>query len=193
MSQKTSRGESSMFCGRSNIAFHFPVAIDRVTDEAKWVGRTHFKRTGSKQGKRREVWTIRMGGGPVSPGRRDEVVLITGCSDGGIGSALATEFCSNGFTVVATSRSVSTMKQFEGHDSIELLPLDLLSEESVKQAVDSVMSMYGRIDILVNNAGIPCTSPLAETPIQVIDKVYRTNCLGMSTLRSINCERMWMF
>ena len=118
----------------------------------------------------------------MSPGRRDEIVLITGCSEGGIGAALALEFCDNGFTVVATSRSVNTMKLFERHQHIEVLALDLLSEESIKEAVETVISMFGRIDILVNNAGIPCTAPLAEIPIGVVDKVYRTNFLGMSAL-----------
>lgn len=119
-----------------------------------------------------------MGGGPVSPGRREEVVLITGCSDGGIGSALALEFCDCGFTVVATSRSLETMKRFEGHQYIAVLALDLLSEESIKEAVASVMALYGRIDILVNNAGMPCTAPLVEVPIAIVDQVYRTNYLG---------------
>lgn len=90
--------------------------------------------------------------GPVSAGRRDEVVLITGCSDGGIGVALAFEFCECDFTVVATSRSLSTVTVFEGHQNIELLPLDLLSEESIKEALESVVAPYDRIDILVNNA-----------------------------------------
>lgn len=121
-----------------------------------------------------------MGGGPVSPGRREEVVLITGCSDGGIGSALALEFCDCGFTVVATSRSLETMKRFEGHQYIAVLALDLLSEESIKEAVASVMALYGRIDILVNNAGMPCTAPLVEVPIAIVDQVYRTNYLGMT-------------
>lgn len=116
----------------------------------------------------------------MSPGRRDEVVLITGCSDGGIGAALAFEFCDNGFTVVATSRSLSTMTKFQEHQHIEVLELDILSAESIKECVESVISMYGRIDILVNNAGVPCTAPLAEVPIEVVDRVYRTNCLGTS-------------
>jgi NAD(P)-dependent dehydrogenase (short-subunit alcohol dehydrogenase family) len=121
----------------------------------------------------------------VSPGRRGEVVLITGCSDGGIGAALAVEFCENGFTVVATSRSVSTMKALERHQHIEALALDVLSEESIREAVESVIATYGRIDILVNNAGVPCTAPLAEIPIDVVDKVYRTNYLGTQPLRSL--------
>jgi len=120
-----------------------------------------------------------MGGGPVSPERRDEVVLITGCSDGGIGAALALEFLSSGFTVVATSRSLSTMGSLRHQQHMELLELDLLSLDSIEAGVASVMAMYGRIDILVNNAGMPCTAPLAEIPIEVVDKVYRTNCLGM--------------
>ena len=127
-----------------------------------------------------------MGGGPngggSAGGRRDEVVLITGCSDGGIGAALANEFCKAGFSVVATSRSLDTMKSFKGHPHVEILALDVSVEESVKAAVDVVMSMYGRIDILVNNAGMPCTSPLAETPVSLMEKVYRTNFLGTKTL-----------
>ena len=122
---------------------------------------------------------VAMGGGSVSPGRRDEVVLITGCSDGGIGAELALEFCNCGFTVVATSRSLSTMAGLEGHPHIQLLPLDLLSEKSIKEAVATVMAMYGRVDILVNNAAMPCTAPLAEVPIALVDKVYRTNYLGI--------------
>jgi NAD(P)-dependent dehydrogenase (short-subunit alcohol dehydrogenase family) len=127
-----------------------------------------------------------MGGGPngggSAGGRRDEVVLITGCSDGGIGAALANEFCKAGFSVVATSRSLDTMKSFKGHPHVEILALDVSVEESVKAAVDVVMSMYGRIDILVNNAGMPCNSPLAETPVSLMEKVYRTNFLGTKTL-----------
>jgi NAD(P)-dependent dehydrogenase (short-subunit alcohol dehydrogenase family) len=119
---------------------------------------------------------LAMGGGPML--RRDEVVLITGCSDGGIGGALALEFCDNGFTVVATSRSLSTMKSLHGHQYIQLLELDLLEENSIREAVESAMALHGRIDILVNNAGVGCTAPVAECPIDVVDMVYRTNCLG---------------
>lgn len=110
--------------------------------------------------------------------RRDEVVLITGCSSGGIGAALALEFHDAGFTVVATSRSLSTMKMFEPYEHIHTFPLDLLSADSIKQAAETVIEQYGRIDILINNAATPCTGPLAEVPIDIVETVYRTNYLG---------------
>ncbi|XP_024387113.1 NADPH-dependent 1-acyldihydroxyacetone phosphate reductase [Physcomitrium patens] len=119
-----------------------------------------------------------MGGGLASPARRDEVVLITGCSDEGIGAALAFEFWDMGFTVVATSRSLNTMTSFAGHQRIETVALDLLSKNSIEEAVKFVMATYGRIDILINNAAMPCTAPLAEVPTEILDKVYRTNFLG---------------
>lgn len=114
----------------------------------------------------------------MAPGRRDEVVLITGCSEGGIGAALAMELCDAGFTVVATSRLMSTMKIFERHQHIHVHELDLLLPDSIKQAVETIITLYERIDILINNAAIPCAGPLAELPIEIVDRTYRTNYLG---------------
>jgi NAD(P)-dependent dehydrogenase (short-subunit alcohol dehydrogenase family) len=114
----------------------------------------------------------------MAHGGRDEVVLITGCSEGGIGAALAMELCDAGFTVVATSRLMSTMKMFERHQHIHVHQLDLLLPDSIKQAVEIVIALYGRIDILINNAAIPCAGPLAEVPIEIVDRTYRTNYLG---------------
>ena len=37
--------------------------------------------------------------------------------------------------------------------AVEVLPLDVRSDESVKACVDTVLVRAGRLDILVNNAG----------------------------------------
>jgi NADP-dependent 3-hydroxy acid dehydrogenase YdfG len=80
-------------------------------------------------------------------------VLITGCSAGGIGDALAQSFHSHGFRVFATARNLSKVAHLKelGIDTIEL---DVTNEESVKKAAETVSAATQKtLDILVNNSG----------------------------------------
>lgn len=81
-------------------------------------------------------------------------VLITGCSDGGIGSALAKEFHRRGLRVFATARSLSKLKNLQA-TGIEVLQLDVTDTQSIQQAFAATKrATGGRLDILVNNAGL---------------------------------------
>ncbi|CAL5203849.1 unnamed protein product [Lathyrus oleraceus] len=106
------------------------------------------------------------------------VVLITGCSGGGIGHALARCFAANNCIVVATSRSRSTMMDLEHDSKFFLQELDIQSDESVNRVVDTVMNKYGRVDILVNNAGIQCAGPTTDLPLSEIKNTFETNVFG---------------
>lgn len=80
-------------------------------------------------------------------------VLITGCSQGGAGEALARRFHKGGFRVFATARNLSKIEHLR-LEGIEILKLDILENQSVAEVASSVFDMTGgTLDILINNAG----------------------------------------
>ncbi|KAL2531741.1 NAD(P)-binding Rossmann-fold superfamily protein [Abeliophyllum distichum] len=108
-----------------------------------------------------------------------KVVLVTGCAKGGIGYEYCKAFAAKNCHVFATDVS-QRMQDLEDLQSekIEMLELDVSSDESVTSAINFVISRRGRIDILINNAGIGNTGPLAELPLDAIRKTYEINTLG---------------
>ncbi|KAI1850728.1 hypothetical protein JX266_004010 [Neoarthrinium moseri] len=66
-----------------------------------------------------------------------QTVLITGCSDGGIGSALALIFQQRGFHVFATARDVSKMSKLNCLSNVTLLTLDVVKSDHMKVVVET--------------------------------------------------------
>ena len=82
-----------------------------------------------------------------------KTVLITGCSDGGLGAALATAYHKAGYRVFATARTPSKMVTLKA-SGIETLSLDVLSESSLSACVSEVQKLTGgSLNVLLNNAG----------------------------------------
>lgn len=80
-------------------------------------------------------------------------VLITGCSVGGIGDALAQSFHRRGLRVFATARNLSKIQHLKDM-GMEAVELDVTDTGSLKKAVDHVSALTGgTLNILVNNAG----------------------------------------
>ncbi|KAJ4472694.1 oxidoreductase [Lentinula lateritia] len=119
------------------------------------------------------------------------VVLVTGCSAGGIGASLCEEFAAQGCQVYATARNPAKMAGFS-HPRIEKLPLDVTSDEDVKRVVEHIVGKEGKIDIVVNNAGIgaaaflfyaisrtPHTGALLDQDMDTVRQVFDINTFAI--------------
>jgi NAD(P)-dependent dehydrogenase (short-subunit alcohol dehydrogenase family) len=107
-------------------------------------------------------------------------VLITGCSAGGIGSALAEMFHERGLHVFATARSKSKMTHLEKLPNITLLELDVTSPESIAAAVEAVTAQTGgKLNYLVNNSGQSIVKPILDTDINEAKQLFDVNLWGV--------------
>lgn len=102
-----------------------------------------------------------------------KVVLITGGSSG-IGKSIGDFLQQNGYVVYGTSRNPDQVL-----DSIfPLVSMDVRKSESIRKAIEKVITSTGRLDIVINNAGVGITGPLEEIPIQEIKNNFDTNLFG---------------
>jgi len=115
----------------------------------------------------------------------NKTVLITGCSNGGLGDALAQAFHQRGLRVIATARNPAKIAHFKAL-GIETLPLDVLSAESIEACVASVADMTGgSLDILVNNSGAGYGMPLADADINEAKKCYDLNVWALLAVTQV--------
>jgi len=103
------------------------------------------------------------------------VVLITGASSG-IGQATAELLAARGHRVFGGVRAPATTRPLAG---VELIPLDVRDEASVKACVEDVCSRAGRIDVLVNNAGVNLVGAIEETSVDQAQALFDTNVFGV--------------
>ncbi|GAB1315265.1 NADPH-dependent 1-acyl dihydroxyacetone phosphate reductase [Madurella fahalii] len=107
-------------------------------------------------------------------------VLITGCSDGGAGSALAVEFQARGYYVFATSRSLTTMSKVEALPNVKLLQLDITKPADIRAAAEAVKAETtgGGLTYLVNCAARNHFMPLLDEDIDATRALFETNVWG---------------
>ncbi|RMJ22960.1 hypothetical protein PHISP_06177 [Aspergillus sp. HF37] len=106
-------------------------------------------------------------------------VLITGCSAGGIGSALVEEFHARGLYVYATARSAAKMSHLKQLPNVTLLELDITDPSSIEAAVQAVhKDTGGKLDILFNNAGQSMVFPALDSSIDDSKKLFDANLWG---------------
>lgn len=102
-------------------------------------------------------------------------IVITGCSDGSLGAALARSFHKAGWRVFATARNTAKLNKTK-EAGIDTLPLDTLSDESIANCVARVQDLTGgSLDALLNNAGAGYSMPLLDIDIAKARELFDLN------------------
>lgn len=115
-----------------------------------------------------------------------KVWFVTGASKG-LGLTLVKQLLGEGYRVAATSRNAEALIKAVGEQSDDFLPLemDLLSEQSVSEAINKTVAAFGEINTVVNNAGYGQTGTLEELSDREARANFDVNVFGvLNVLRS---------
>jgi len=111
------------------------------------------------------------------------VAFVTGASTG-IGFEAAKKLAANGFTVYAGARRMDRMEPLKAH-GVNILQLDVTDDESMQNAVSTVLDAHARIDVLVNNAGYGSFGALEEVDLAEGRRQFDVNVFGLARMTQL--------
>jgi NAD(P)-dependent dehydrogenase (short-subunit alcohol dehydrogenase family) len=122
--------------------------------------------------------------------------LITGASRG-LGLALARALATDGWELVIDARGEDDLRAAADElgrlAPVHAVPGDIADEDHRRALVDTVDAMGGGIDVLVHNASLLGPSPqppVADYPLDVLERVYDANVFGPLRLTQLLLPRM---
>ncbi|ONI67173.1 oxidoreductase [Kribbella sp. ALI-6-A] len=120
-----------------------------------------------------------------------KTILISGASSG-FGALTARALADAGHTVYAGMRDLAARNataaadaaQYAKDNGVDLrtVELDVSSDESARQAVQTVLTEQGKLDVLIHNAGHMVTGPAEAFTPEQLAALYDTNVLGTQRL-----------
>lgn len=116
-----------------------------------------------------------------------KVVVIAGASSG-IGADAARAFAEHGADVVIMARRKERLEDLANEINAKypgkVFPVscDVSSDESAKQAVETIKNKYGKIDVLFNNAGVAVSGDVVSNTGEDWDKAFDVNVKGIANV-----------
>ncbi len=112
----------------------------------------------------------------------NRIAFVTGASRG-IGRACALALSAGGAKVVLAARQLDKLEQVAAEiraagGEAFVVPIDLASQDSIKEAFSKASKEFGRIDILINNAGLTRDGLAMRMKRDDWDAVLQTNLSG---------------
>lgn len=117
---------------------------------------------------------------------KNKTAVITG-GGSGIGKAIAELFATRGASVhILELNSEATSKSFEGIDQITVHPCNVSNQQNVRQVMERIYGMAGKIDILVNSAGVAHIGKLENTSETDFNRLFEVNVRGVyNTMQAV--------
>ena len=126
----------------------------------------------------------------------NQVAVISGGADG-LGKSIALRIASEGGVVALMDINsillAETVNEFIVHGYTAVgFPVDISNEEAVKNTMDEVEKLYGKIDIVVNSACIvgPTNTSIADYPTEAYDQIYNINLKGAFLITKYTIQKM---
>ena len=120
--------------------------------------------------------------------REAKTILITGASSG-IGYDAALTLSQQGHKVYAAARRLELMEPLKAY-GVQVVRLDVTDEDSMKQCVDAVIQVEGRIDVLVNNAGYGYFGAIETVSMEDARRQLEVNVFGLARLTQLVLPQM---
>jgi short-subunit dehydrogenase len=112
-----------------------------------------------------------------------KVALITGASSG-MGKSTAQILHNQGYTVYGAARRTDEMNDLKAK-GMKVIALDLLNDESMVKAVNTILNNEGQIDVLINNAGYGSYGAVEDVPMEEARRQFEVNLFGMARLTQL--------
>ena len=115
---------------------------------------------------------------------KEKVVWITGASSG-IGKAMAFEWARLGYKVVLSARRKELLEEIaleiknSGGETL-VVPVDIMEEKSIENAVQSIITTWGRLDIAVANAGFGVFGSIDKLTAKDWNRQLQGNVTGLA-------------
>lgn len=124
----------------------------------------------------------------------NKTIWVTGASSG-IGKDLVRAFNQHGSNVILSSRKEEALKKVISEyqlseDKNKVLPLDLEKLDSLPEAVEKAISLFGKVDMVIHNGGISQRSLVTETDFNVDQRLITINYLSYVSLTKLILPHM---
>lgn len=114
----------------------------------------------------------------------ENVVWITGASSG-IGKAMAFEWARLGYKVVLSARRKELLEEIaleiknSGGEGL-VVPVDIMEEKSIENAVQNIIDNWGRLDVAVANAGFGVFGSIEKLSAKDWNRQLQGNVTGLA-------------